>query len=111
MTTTQLGAAKVDETQGDIEEAPGYFEEAQQAKDGEGTAVAGFISGLIGLLVGNVVLGPLAIVLGVHALRSSPSSSRRNRAVLAIALGVADLVFYAALILAKSHSGLNWHVP
>lgn len=110
MTTTQLGAAEVEETRGGVEEAHGYFEEEQQGKDGEGTAVAGFISGLIGLLVGNVVLGPLAVVLGVHALRSSPSS-RRGRAVLAIVLGVADLVFYAALILADAHAGLNWHIP
>ena len=54
-----------------------------------------FISGLIGLLVANLVLGPLAIVLGATALRRD--RTRRARATLALLLGVADLAVFAYL--------------
>lgn len=77
--------------------------------DGDGKAVVGFIAGLVGLLVGNPVLGPLAIVLGTMALRGG--TSRRGRALLALVLGVADLAVFAALALhsASGPGGFSWH--
>jgi hypothetical protein len=77
--------------------------------DGDGRAVVGFVSGLIGLLVGNLVLGPLAIALGVMSLRGG--TKRRGRAALAVALGIADLLVFAALALhsTSGHGGLSWH--
>jgi hypothetical protein len=67
-----------------------------------------FISGLVGLLVANVVLGPLAIALGVTALRRDPA--RRARAVLALVLGVADLAvfLYLGLRAGGAHGSLQW---
>jgi hypothetical protein len=62
-----------------------------------GKAVAGFLSGLVGLLFANLLLGPLAITLGILALRDD--TPRRARAVLGIGLGVADIVVFAALML------------
>lgn len=53
-------------------------------------AVASFILGLLGLLVLNLLLGPIAIVLAVAALWRG--TARRGRAFLGLALGVADLV-------------------
>lgn len=38
-------------------------------RDAEGMAVASFVTGLAGLLVLNLILGPTAIVLAVLALR------------------------------------------
>ena len=64
---------------------------------GAGKSVVSFLSGLVGLLVANLLLGPLAITLGIMALREN--TPRRGRAVLGIALGVADLVVFAALTL------------
>jgi hypothetical protein len=64
---------------------------------GGGKSVVAFLSGLVGLLVANLFLGPLAITLGILALRDD--TPRRGRAVLGIALGVADLVVFAALAL------------
>lgn len=64
---------------------------------GGGKSVVAFLSGLVGLLVANLFLGPLAITLGVLALRDD--TPRRGRAVLGIILGVADLVVFAALAL------------
>lgn len=65
--------------------------------DGSGKAVVAFISGLAGLLIANIALGPLAIGLGTVALRDG--TPRRGRAALGIALGVADLVVFAVLAL------------
>lgn len=78
-------------------------------KDRDGKAVVGFIAGLVGLLFGNLVLGPFALVLGSMSLRGG--TSRRGRALLAIGLGVADLAVYAVLALhaAAGPGGFSWH--
>jgi hypothetical protein len=77
--------------------------------DAGGTAVVSFISGLVGLLFANVVLGPLAIFLAVAALRRG--TTRRGRAVLGLVLGVADLVVFAVLAVhsASGHGGPTWN--
>ncbi|MFF2962894.1 DUF4190 domain-containing protein [Streptomyces sp. NPDC057963] len=64
--------------------------------DADGLAVASFVLGLIGLLVMNILLGPTAIVMAVIAL--ARSTSRRGRAILGLALGIADLVVLAFLV-------------
>ncbi|MEV8093338.1 DUF4190 domain-containing protein [Kitasatospora sp. NPDC085879] len=70
----------------------------RSAADGDQMAVASFLLALPGLLLFNVVLGPVAIVLGTLALVRG--TGRRGRAVLGIALGVADLAVLAAVTLA-----------
>ncbi|EPD64683.1 MULTISPECIES: hypothetical protein [Streptomyces] len=59
-------------------------------RDADGMAVASFILGLLGLLVLNIFLGPIAIVLAAAALWRG--TARRGRALLGLTLGVADLV-------------------
>jgi hypothetical protein len=59
-------------------------------RDADGMAVASFVLGLIGLLVFNVFLGPIAIALAVVALWRG--ANRRGRAYLGMGLGVADLL-------------------
>lgn len=68
-------------------------------RDTEGMAVASFVLGLVGLLVLNLVLGPIAIVLAVLALRRD--TPRRFRALLGLGLGVADLVVLFVLMAAN----------
>ncbi|MGF1429547.1 DUF4190 domain-containing protein [Kitasatospora sp. LaBMicrA B282] len=75
-------------------------------RDADGMAVASFVLGLIGLLLFNVVFGPLALVLGSLALRRG--TERRGRALLGLALGAADLVVFATA-LASSH-GAIWQL-
>jgi hypothetical protein len=65
-------------------------------RDADGMAVASFILGLLGLLVLNVFLGPIAIVLAAVAMWRG--TRRRGRALLGLGLGVADLVVLATLI-------------
>ncbi|OWA13096.1 DUF4190 domain-containing protein [Streptomyces sp. CS227] len=67
--------------------------------DAEGMAVASFVTGLAGLLVLNLILGPTAIVLAVLALRRD--TPRRFRAWLGLGLGVADLVVLGVLTLVQ----------
>lgn len=65
-------------------------------RDTDGMAVASFVLGLLGLLVLNVFLGPVAIVLAGIALWRG--TARRGRALLGLGLGVADLVVLAVLV-------------
>ncbi|MFJ4923670.1 DUF4190 domain-containing protein [Streptomyces sp. NPDC088725] len=65
-------------------------------RDADGMAVASFIVGLLGLLVMNLFLGPLAVVLASLALWRG--TARKGRAVLGLSLGVADLVVLAVLV-------------
>ncbi|MFD8573639.1 hypothetical protein [Streptomyces sp. NPDC059639] len=67
-------------------------------RDTDGMAVASFVLGLVGLLVLNVFLGPVAIVLASLSLWRG--TARRGRALLGLGLGVADLVVLGALVAA-----------
>ncbi|SCE55035.1 MULTISPECIES: DUF4190 domain-containing protein [unclassified Streptomyces] len=69
---------------------------SRSTRDADALAVASFVLGLVGLLVMNVLLGPAAIVMAVLALVRS--TSRRGRALLGLALGIADLVVLAFLV-------------
>ncbi|GGL96216.1 hypothetical protein GCM10010129_45120 [Streptomyces fumigatiscleroticus] len=65
-------------------------------RDADGMAVASFVLGLLGLLVLNVFLGPIALVLAGVALWRG--TARRGRAWLGLALGVADLLVLVAFM-------------
>ncbi|MFC8225667.1 DUF4190 domain-containing protein [Streptomyces sp. NPDC057287] len=69
------------------------------SREADGLAVASFVLGLLGLLVMNIVLGPVAIVMALLAL--ARSTARRGRALLGLALGVADLAVLAVLVTAN----------
>ncbi|GAA2767184.1 hypothetical protein GCM10010103_62260 [Streptomyces paradoxus] len=73
-------------------------------RDTDGMAVASFILGLLGLLVLNVFLGPIAIVLASVALWRG--TERRGRAWLGLGLGVADLLVLAAFM--EFDSTISW---
>ncbi|WP_236239842.1 DUF4190 domain-containing protein [Streptomyces sp. CC228A] len=79
--------------------APGTSAAAARKRDADGMAVASFVLGLVGLVAFNLLLGPLAIGLAVLALRRR--TRRRGRALLGLALGVADLAVLAALVTAN----------
>lgn len=69
-------------------------------QDTDGMAVASFVLGLLGLLVLNLFLGPIAIALAGAALWRG--TARRGRALLGLGLGVADLLVLAAFMSADS---------
>ncbi|MEU6231130.1 DUF4190 domain-containing protein [Streptomyces sp. NPDC047042] len=73
-------------------------------RDADSMAVASFVLGLLGLLVLNVVLGPVAITLAVVALWRG--TKRRGRALLGLGLGIADLVVLVTLM--QLDSTVSW---
>ncbi|SDE19537.1 hypothetical protein [Streptomyces prasinopilosus] len=75
-------------------------------RDADGMAVASFVLGLLGLLVLNVVLGPIAIALAATALRRG--TTRRGRACLGLGLGVADLLVLLALM--RMNDTISWNL-
>ncbi|MGW3630654.1 DUF4190 domain-containing protein [Streptomyces sp. NPDC005122] len=74
-------------------------------RDADGMAVASFILGLLGLLVLNIFLGPIAIVLASVALWRG--TARRGRAFLGLGLGIADLVVLVAFM--HFDSTMSWN--
>ncbi|MEU3031484.1 DUF4190 domain-containing protein [Streptomyces incarnatus] len=73
-------------------------------RDADGMAVASFILGLLGLLVLNLFLGPVAIALAAVSLWRG--TARRGRACLGLALGVADLA--VLLIAVQISNTVSW---
>jgi hypothetical protein len=73
-------------------------------RDTDGMAVASFVLGLLGLLVLNIFLGPIAIVLAGVALWRG--TARRGRALLGLGLGIADLLVLAAFV--QADQTLSW---
>ncbi|GAA3130642.1 DUF4190 domain-containing protein [Streptomyces echinatus] len=87
-----------------IAPATGRTDLRPRTRDADGMAVASFILGLLGLLVLNLFLGPIAIVLAVVALWRD--TTRPGRAFLGLTLGIADLV---VLVTAMELSGtVSW---
>ncbi len=76
----------------------------RSTRDADALAVASFVLGLVGLLVMNILLGPAAIVMALIAL--ARSTARRGRALLGLALGVADLVVLAFLV--TGNGAVGW---
>ncbi|WP_030261842.1 hypothetical protein [Streptomyces violens] len=82
-------------------------ESRRKGNQADGMAVASFVLGLVGLLVMNVILGPLSLTLGALALFRG--TDRRGRALLGMTLGLADLVVLAALVTADGT--ISWNFP
>jgi Domain of unknown function (DUF4190) len=76
-----------------------------------GLAIAGLVSGIVGLFIFEVILGPLAIIFGGIALsRANRSAGHRGMAWAGIVLGVVDIVLFVVLLAVASHHGFSWHV-
>ncbi|ELS56709.1 hypothetical protein [Streptomyces viridochromogenes] len=84
--------------------APATGRPGTRTRDADGMAVASFILGLIGLLVFNIFLGPLAVVLAAVSLWRG--TNRRGRAYLGLGLGVADLL--VLLTFMQLDNTLSW---
>ncbi|MGV9269413.1 DUF4190 domain-containing protein [Kitasatospora sp. NPDC003701] len=86
--------------------ATGAATRRHRTAEADNLAVASFLLGLPGLLLFNIVLGPLAITLATLALVRG--TRRRGRAVLGLALGVAALVILAVTTVAGH--GVLWQI-
>jgi len=78
---------------------------ARSQHAGNGLAVAGLVCGLVGVLLVNYILGPLAIIFGgVGLSRAKRGAGHRGMSLAAIVLGVIDLIVYAILIIAVTNN-------
>lgn len=76
-----------------------------------GLAVASLVLGIIGVFLFNVILGPLAIVLGAVGLRRAPAKGGAGMAKAGIVLGILDLVVFGVLLaVSAAHGGFHWYV-
>jgi len=78
-----------------------------------GFAIAGLVCGIIGLILFNFILGPLAIIFGgIGVSRANRGLSHRGMAWSGVILGIIDVLIFVVLIaLAASHHGhFYWHV-
>lgn len=75
-----------------------------------GLAIAGLVCGIVGLLILNIVLGPLAIIFGgVGLTRANRGAAHRTMSIWAIALGVVDLIIFVLTLAVVSHGGSFVH--
>lgn len=75
-------------------------------------AAAALTCGVAGLFMFNIILGPLAIGLGVAAAkRSRRGQSGDIAALFGITLGIIDLVVLAVLVASRLQDGsFAWHL-
>jgi hypothetical protein len=70
---------------------------------GNGLAIAGLVCGLVGLLLFNYILGPLAIIFGgVGLSRANRGAGHRGMSLAAIILGIVDILVWVVLVVAIS---------
>lgn len=72
---------------------------------------AGVLLGAVGLFVLNLVFGPIAIGIGISALRRGTRTGwERAAAVASVILGAADVTVMAVLVaMSLAHGTLTWH--
>jgi hypothetical protein len=72
-------------------------------------AAPGLALGVVGLFLFNIICGPCAMALGIIGYRRAAGPRDRTVALLAIALGLADLAVLAAVAAVRIHQGgLFW---
>jgi hypothetical protein len=71
-----------------------------------GLAIAGMVCGIVGLVLFNVILGPLAIIFGgVGLARANRGAAHHHMAVAGVVLGILDVAIFVVLLVAASHNG------
>jgi len=75
-------------------------------QSGNGLAVAALVCGLVGLLIFNIILGPLAIVFGaIGRGRANRGASGGGMALAGIILGVVDVALFIILLAVITNRG------
>lgn len=72
--------------------------------DGKGLAIGGLVCGIIGLFIANIILGPIALILGLVAHRRAAS----GMAKAAVILGAVDIVLGIIALTVLSSNGFTW---
>jgi hypothetical protein len=84
-----------------------------RTQNSNGLAIAGLVCGLVGLLLFNYILGPLAIIFGgIGWSRANRGAAHRGMAIAAVILGVVDLIVWGVLlaVLVRHGGPFSFHV-
>ena len=88
-----------------------YRDSSPATTQRNGLAVAGLVCGIVGLLLFNFILGPLAIIFGGIGLsRANHGADHGRMSVAAIVLGIVDIILFVVLIVVASHNGGHWYM-
>jgi hypothetical protein len=75
-----------------------------------GLAIAALVCGIVGLVILNFILGPLAIIFGgVGLRRASRGAGRRGMSWAGVVLGIVDIVILVGVYAAVPHHAFTWH--
>jgi len=84
-----------------VDSEPSPFDEPQAEKKTAGKAIAALVCGIISLLIGGIILGIVAVVLGVLArkeIAAEPRLSGAGMALAGIITGALGFVLAAILL-------------
>lgn len=90
----------------------GYYTDGAPATRtrGNGLAIASLVCGIVGLLVFNIILGPLAVIFGGVGLRNANrGEGHRTMSWAGLVLGVVDIALFAVLLAAATNHSFSWH--
>ncbi|MEU1849474.1 DUF4190 domain-containing protein [Streptomyces sp. NPDC019990] len=75
-----------------------------------GLAIASLCCGVVGLVFLNIILGPVAIILGAVARRQAAVKNGAGMAKAGIVLGVVDIVLWLVMLAVAASGGFSWYV-
>ena len=77
-----------------------------------GLAIAGFICGLVGVVLFWFILGPLAIIFGgIGWSRANRGAAHKGMSIAAVVIGALEIIAYVVLVVAVAKNGdFSWHV-
>ena len=91
-----------------------YQHQTTRSRTGNGQAIAALVLGIVGLVLLNYILGPLAIIFGgVGLYRANHGAERRGMSITGIILGIVDLILWGvllAVVLTNGHHHITWHI-
>ena len=71
-----------------------------------GLAIAGLVCGLVGVILFNFILGPLAIIFGgIGWSKANHGARHRGIAIAAVVFGIVDLIIFGVLLAVGAKNG------
>lgn len=72
--------------------------------DGKGLAIGGLVCGIVGIFLASIILGPIALILGLVAHRRTATGIAKA----AVILGVVDIILAIVAFTFLSSNGFTW---
>lgn len=77
----------------------------QVRAQGNGLAIAGLVCGIVGIFVGSIILGPLAIIFGaIGWSRANRGAPYKGMGIAGVVLGSIDVLLFIIVLAAVANS-------